>query len=43
MEQQNLLANAQSGLAQVLEKEGYDTEVLALAQTYLDIRECLRD
>ncbi|MCM0590437.1 MAG: tetratricopeptide repeat protein [Gloeotrichia echinulata DVL01] len=40
---QNLVADAQSGLAQVLEEEGRYTEALTLAQFALEIRERLRD
>ena len=42
MGRQDLVASAQSGLAQVLEKEGYYVEALALALAALEIRERLR-
>ncbi len=40
---QGLVADAQEGLAQVLEKEGRYAEALELAQAALEIRERLRD
>ncbi|MBE8990221.1 tetratricopeptide repeat protein [Nostoc sp. LEGE 12450] len=40
---QDLVADAQAGLAQVMEKEERYTEALSLAQSALDIRERLRD
>ncbi|MEH2072313.1 MAG: tetratricopeptide repeat protein [Nostoc sp.] len=40
---QDLVAFAQSGLAQVLEKEGRYSQALSLAQSALEIQERLRD